>query len=204
MEGSQEGQPRWELFYVCSKALNETLRQRTPPFPCNPIYRYIYTYHPLEYAGEIYRNFLEKYLNGPKKIVFVGMNPSRYGSLQTGIPFGDIVTVRDRMQLRGAIHNPPMLYPNIPVTGLDSLEDDEEISSTRFWNLIKSIFEDEEDFINRFFINCFVHNFCPLVFVGNNGYNVSFESLAEKIPKETMTIMEEAPLQEHVESSYSS
>ncbi|XP_073827794.1 single-strand selective monofunctional uracil DNA glycosylase-like [Musca autumnalis] len=85
---------------------------------------------------------------------------------------------------------------------LDSLEDEEEISSTRFWNLIKSIFNGETDITDRFFKNCFVHNFCPLVFVGNNGYNVSFESLAAKIPKETMTIMEEAclkTLQEQVE-----
>ncbi|XP_073844134.1 single-strand selective monofunctional uracil DNA glycosylase-like [Musca autumnalis] len=145
-ENGSQRQPLWEQFYNCSNELNEALRQRTPVLQSN-----YYIYHPLEYAGDIYRNFLEKCLNGPKRIWFVGMNPSRYGSLQTGIPFGDIPTVRDRMQLQGAVTNPPELHPNITITGLDSLEEEEEVSSKRFWNLIKAIFNDEEDFLDRFF-----------------------------------------------------
>ncbi|XP_073819643.1 single-strand selective monofunctional uracil DNA glycosylase-like [Musca autumnalis] len=180
MEGNHENQALWERFYVYSNTLNESLRQQTPP-PFESDIGYKYIYHPFEYAGEIYRNFLKKYLNGPKKILFVGMNPSRFGSLQTGIPFGDIPTVRDRMKLQGAIRNAPNLHPNITIKGLQSPEEIEE-SSQRFWNLIKAIFNCEEDFLDRFFENCFVHNFCPLVFIDNNGYNVSFADVTERVP----------------------
>ncbi|XP_073819641.1 single-strand selective monofunctional uracil DNA glycosylase-like [Musca autumnalis] len=109
------------------------------------------------------------------------MNPSRFGSLQTGIPFGDIATVRDRMKLQGAIRNAPNLHSNITIKGLQSWAE-EEPSSQRFWDLIKTIFNDEEDFLDSFFENCFVHNFCPLVFIDNNGYNVSFADVAERVP----------------------
>ncbi|XP_073844130.1 single-strand selective monofunctional uracil-DNA glycosylase-like [Musca autumnalis] len=158
-----------EQFYESSYWLNEALKQPTPE-----LQTFYGIYRPLDYAAQIYRNFLQKYLNGPKRILFVGMNPSRYGSLLTGIPFGDITTVRDRMQL--------------DVSSLDSMEIGEEQSSQRFWNLIKSIFNDEQDFIDRFFQNCFVHNVCPLVFINNNGHNVSFQSLAERMTMETRQI----------------
>ncbi|XP_073844131.1 single-strand selective monofunctional uracil DNA glycosylase-like [Musca autumnalis] len=182
MAANDELQPLWEQFYNCSNSLHETLWQRTSELQSN-----LHIYHPFEYSGEIYRNFLKKYLNGPKKILFVGINSSLYGSLQTGIPFGDIPTVRDRMQLE--------------VTSLDSLEEEGEQSSQRFWNLIKSIFKDKDDFLDRFFQNCFVLNFCPLVFIDNNGRNVSLESLAQVMPMETMALEEAClkALQEQVE-----
>lgn len=42
-------------------------------------------YNPLEYANEIHCAYLEKYLNGTKTILFIGMNPGPWGMCQTGV-----------------------------------------------------------------------------------------------------------------------
>lgn len=42
-------------------------------------------YNPIEYASELHCNFLKKFLNGPKKILFIGMNPGPWGMCQTGV-----------------------------------------------------------------------------------------------------------------------
>lgn len=42
-------------------------------------------YNPLTYAHDIHCEFLDKFLNGTKKIVFLGMNPGFGGMAQTGV-----------------------------------------------------------------------------------------------------------------------
>ena len=42
-------------------------------------------YNPIEYASEIHCAFLEKYLHGPKTVLFIGMNPGPWGMCQTGV-----------------------------------------------------------------------------------------------------------------------
>ena len=42
-------------------------------------------YNPIDYAALIHIYYLKKYLQGPKKLIFVGMNPSFDGMTQNGV-----------------------------------------------------------------------------------------------------------------------
>lgn len=42
-------------------------------------------YNPLVYAAELHSHYLSKYLDGPKKIMFLGMNPGPFGMCQTSV-----------------------------------------------------------------------------------------------------------------------
>lgn len=41
-------------------------------------------YNPLVYASEVHQNFLRTYLDGEKKVLFLGMNPG-IGAINTGV-----------------------------------------------------------------------------------------------------------------------
>lgn len=42
-------------------------------------------YNPIEYASDIHCAYLKRYLNAPKLVLFIGMNPGPYGMCQTGV-----------------------------------------------------------------------------------------------------------------------
>jgi hypothetical protein len=42
-------------------------------------------YNPLDYARELHCQFMGKFLDGPKDLLFVGMNPGPWGCCQTGV-----------------------------------------------------------------------------------------------------------------------
>lgn len=44
-----------------------------------------YVYNPLVYAKDNYLQFLYKFTNSPKKLMFLGMNPGPWGMMQTGV-----------------------------------------------------------------------------------------------------------------------
>jgi hypothetical protein len=44
-----------------------------------------HVYNPLEYAVEPHSNFVSQYGTGPKKVLFLGMNPGPFGMAQTGV-----------------------------------------------------------------------------------------------------------------------
>ena len=44
-----------------------------------------YVYNPLDYASEPHSDFVHKYGNGSKKILFLGMNPGPFGMAQNGV-----------------------------------------------------------------------------------------------------------------------
>jgi len=58
-----------------------------------------HVYNPLIYAGDVHREYIETYATGPKKVVFLGMNPGPFGMAQTGVPFGEVSAVRDWLAL---------------------------------------------------------------------------------------------------------
>ena len=74
-----------------------------------------YVYAPLGYAWPIARAYLERYGQGPKEVVFVGMNPGPFGMAQTGVPFGEVALVRDWMKLEGTVKRPRREHPIVPV-----------------------------------------------------------------------------------------
>ena len=54
-------------------------------------------YRPLDYAWQPHQLYLQRFGNGPKRVLFLGMNPGPFGMAQTGVPFGEITAVRDWM-----------------------------------------------------------------------------------------------------------
>jgi single-strand selective monofunctional uracil DNA glycosylase len=111
-----------------------------------------------------------------KKTVFLGMNPGPFGMAQTGVPFGEIPSVRDWMGLHGEVKKPNSEHPKRPVEGLDC--DKSEVSGRRLWGLFSEKFPNAKDF----FKDHFVANYCPLVFMEESGRNRTPDKLpaAEK------------------------
>lgn len=44
-----------------------------------------FIYSPLQYASELHKAFLNKFLNSKKKVLFLGINPGPWGMCQTGV-----------------------------------------------------------------------------------------------------------------------
>ncbi|XP_061390994.1 single-strand selective monofunctional uracil DNA glycosylase-like, partial [Musca vetustissima] len=131
-----------------------------------------YIYNPLEYNADIMQEYYRRYANGPKRVLFLGMNLGSVASLRTGIPFGDMRTVQKLMQLQAVINEPPL-----PRDLIREPLDEPDSSSTRFWNLIQALYNDAGNFMDMFFEDCFVANFCPLAFLDCSGKNVSLQEL---------------------------
>lgn len=125
-----------------------------------------HVYNPLQYAWEPHRLYLERYGQGPKDAVWVGMNPGPWGMAQTGVPFGEVSLVRDWMGIEGPIGKPsPEEHPKRPIQGFSCSRS--EVSGARLWGWAKARFGSPD----RFFARFFVLNFCPLVFMEASGRN---------------------------------
>lgn len=42
-------------------------------------------YNPIEYAADLHCAYMKKFLNAPKPVLFIGMNPGPFGMVQTGV-----------------------------------------------------------------------------------------------------------------------
>ncbi|HAF58248.1 MAG TPA: single-stranded DNA-binding protein [Opitutae bacterium] len=133
-----------------------------------------YVYNPLDYAWAIHQSYLELAGKSKKKVVFLGMNPGPFGMAQTGVPFGEIPSVRDWMGLRGEVSKPSPEHEKRPVEGLNCQKS--EVSGRRLWGLFAERFESAE----AFFEDHFVANYCPLVFMEDSGRNRT----PDKLPSE--------------------
>ena len=68
-----------EQLMAIEEKLAEDLMKLTYEFPVE------YVYNPIKHAKELHYNFLKRYYrNGPKPILFLGMNPGPWGMVQTG------------------------------------------------------------------------------------------------------------------------
>jgi len=124
-----------------------------------------HVYNPLRYAMGPYREYVHRYASSPRPVLLLGMNPGPFGMMQTGIPFGEIIHVRDWMGLRAAINPPAHQHPRRPIQGWETARS--EVSGRRLWGWAASRFGSAE----RFFAQHFVLNFCPLVFLEASGRN---------------------------------
>ena len=122
-------------------------------------------YNPLRYAWRGHRSYLEQRAGGPKKVLFLGMNPGPYGMAQTGVPFGEIALVRDWVGVNCAIERPVNEHPKRPIEGFAC--ERSEVSGRRLWGLFASKYPRAVDF----FADHFVANYCPLVFMETTGRN---------------------------------
>lgn len=122
-----------------------------------------HVYNPLEYAWEPYRQYVERFANSRKKVVFLGMNPGPFGMAQTGVAFGEIPAVRDWMGIYALVGKPSHEHPSRPVEGFACTRS--EVSGRRLWGLFAERFGNPE----AFFKNHFVLNYCPLLFLDGSG-----------------------------------
>jgi single-strand selective monofunctional uracil DNA glycosylase len=130
-----------------------------------------HVYNPLEYARVPHEAYLERYGNGPKRVVLVGMNPGPFGMAQTGVPFGDTTMVRDWLGISGPVGKPSDPHPKRPILGFACPR--REVSGSRLWGWARDVFGTPE----CFFSHCFVVNYCPLVFMDPGGRNLTPDKL---------------------------
>jgi single-strand selective monofunctional uracil DNA glycosylase len=107
-------------------------------------------YNPLEYAWEAHRAYLQMYARGPKKVLFLGMNPGPWGMAQTGVPFGEIEAVRGFLKIKGTIGKPPQEHPKRPIQGFACTRS--EVSGRRMWGLFQERFGSPESFFAEHFV----------------------------------------------------
>lgn len=134
----------------------------------------IMVYNPLSYAWKQNKEYIEKYLTESMRYVFLGMNPGPFGMAQTGVPFGDVVMVRDWLGISGKVGSPLVTHPKRPIQGFDCMK--REVSGSRLWGWAKDRYRNPE----HFFKNSFVWNYCPLVFMEESGANKT----PDKLPPE--------------------
>ena len=115
----------------------------------------------------------------------LGMNPGPWGMAQTGVPFGEIPAVRDWMGISSVVDKPGNEHPKRPVEGFAC--ERSEVSGRRLWGLFSEKFPNPEDF----FRDHFVANYCPLVWMGETGKNITPDKLpkVEMAPVDLMTIV---------------
>ena len=122
-------------------------------------------YNPLKYARSAYDAYLKAYGGRPKEVLLLGMNPGPWGMVQTGVPFGEVTTVRDWMKIKSNQGTPEKTHPKRPVEGFHCKRS--EVSGKRLWGWAQNTFGTPERFFNRFF----VANYCPLMFLEETGRN---------------------------------
>jgi single-strand selective monofunctional uracil DNA glycosylase len=130
----------------------------------------MHVYNPLAYAWPVHAAFVERYAAAaPREAVLVGMNPGPWGMVQTGVPFGDPVVVREWMGLRGDIGQPAPAerHPKRPVLGLSSVR--REVSGQRIYALAEDAFGS----LDAFFERIWIVNYCPLAIFDARGANVT-------------------------------
>ncbi|MFZ9941360.1 MAG: uracil-DNA glycosylase family protein, partial [Luteolibacter sp.] len=121
---------------------------------------------------------------GKKRVLFLGMNPGPFGMAQTGVPFGEVDAVRDWLGICEEVSKPRVEHPKRPIEGFDCKRS--EVSGRRLWGLFADRFGKSE----LFFKDHFVMNYCPLVWMGSTGANLT----PDKLSASEMRPVEEACL----------
>jgi single-strand selective monofunctional uracil DNA glycosylase len=140
-----------------------------------------HVYNPLGYAWRTYAEYVGRYGNSRKRVLFLGMNPGPFGMAQTGVAFGEIAAVRDWMGLSISVDRPAGEHPKRPVVGAACKRS--EVSGKRLWGWAAKQYGTAE----AFFRECFVVNYCPLIFLEESGRNRTPDKVpaAEMAPVET-------------------
>jgi single-strand selective monofunctional uracil DNA glycosylase len=124
-----------------------------------------HVYNPLDYAWHAHSQYLEWYGDGPKEVLFLGMNPGPWGMAQTGVPFGEVGAVRNWLGIDAEIRRPKHEHPKRRIMGLACARS--EVSGSRLWGWARDVFGTPKRFFERFFIA----NYCPLAFLEGSGRN---------------------------------
>ncbi len=149
-----------------------------------------WVYNPLHYAWSAQETYLNWYGGGPCRVFLLGMNPGPWGMAQTGVPFGEIDSVRNYLKIETKIGKPNREHPKRPIEGFACTRS--EVSGKRLWGLFSERFPNAKDF----FAEHFVSNYCPLVFMDDGARNVTPDKLPATERKEL-----DATCDEHLKKS---
>lgn len=143
-------------------------------------------YNPLVYARDGYDQYLSRFGNSAKALIWVGMNPGPFGMVQTGVPFGDVEMVRGWMGIEASVYAPPDgCHPKRPVLGFSCPRG--EVSGRRLWGWARQRFNHAD----AFFEHVFVINYCPLVFMEASGRNRTPDKLPAAEKKDLFQICDQ-------------
>ncbi len=134
-----------------------------------------YVYNAFDYAFNGYAAYTDKFAQGSKRVFLLGMNPGPWGMSQTGVPFGEIPSVRDWMGLEAEIGRPSPEHPKRPVEGFNC--ERSEVSGRRLWGFFAERFGAPENF----FRDHFVANYCPLAFMDESARNLTPDKLHSSV-----------------------
>ncbi|MCK9521857.1 MAG: single-stranded DNA-binding protein [Proteobacteria bacterium] len=129
-------------------------------------------YNPLVYARAPHEAYIQRHADAAARIVLVGMNPGPFGMAQTGVPFGDVATVRDFLGVEQPVNPPRKAHPKRPVLGFACPRG--EVSGQRVWGWVAARYQRPENFFRHYWIA----NYCPLVFMSQSGANLTPDKLA--------------------------
>lgn len=133
-----------------------------------------HVYNPLDYAWSGHREYLRRYGAKRDRVLLLGMNPGPWGMTQTGVPFGDVVTVREWFGIESRLGKAlPEQHPKYPILGMACHRN--EGSGSRLWRWAEARVGTPDDFFDRFF----VWNYCPLLFI-KDGRNLTPEHLNQR------------------------
>ncbi|XP_075264451.1 single-strand selective monofunctional uracil DNA glycosylase-like [Convolutriloba macropyga] len=127
-----------------------------------------YVYNSFDYALESYADYVKQHCSETCEVLLLGMNPGPFGMVQTGVPFGDVPTVRDWLGVKdwaaaaaegGKGQVLPAQHPKRPLLGHSCKQ--VERSGQRLWSLAKNRWDSPADFFSTFW----VYNYCPLAFI---------------------------------------
>ena len=135
-------------------------------------------YNPLGYAWHPHAAYVRRYASAPVRVLYFGMNPGPFGMAQTGVPFGEVASVRDWLGIEGRVGKPAREHPARPIEGFACRRS--EVSGARLWGALRAHYEEPE----RFFRSAFIANYCPLVFMEASGRNRTPDKLPahERLP----------------------
>ncbi len=162
---------------AAAKALNKTLDKLRFAEPVTHVY------NPYDYAYAMHEQYVRRYGDSTKRVVFLGMNPGPWGMAQTGAPFGEVAAVRDYLKLDAPFGKPRDEHPKRPIEGLACTRS--EVSGRRLWGLLAQRYPEADRFFNDG-AGGFILNYCPLVFMEESGKNRTPDKLpaAEREPLE--------------------
>jgi single-strand selective monofunctional uracil DNA glycosylase len=131
-----------------------------------------HVYNPLRYAADAHREYLRRYAQGTKRVVFLGMNPGPFGMAQTGVPFGEVSFVRDFLGIHVPVGKPTREHEKRPIDGFACARS--EVSGARLWGA----FAERHRSADALFSARFIANYCPLVFMEASGKNRTPDKLS--------------------------
>lgn len=149
--------------------LSRTLAETVDAMVFDPPVTHVY--NPLVYAAKPHQAYVERFARPGCEALLLGMNPGPFGMAQTGVPFGDVVFVRDWMGIEAPVGQPSHPHPKRPIEGFACTR--REVSGSRLWGWARDRFEVPDRFFDRFY----VHNYCPLCFMEESGRNFTPDKL---------------------------